>query len=242
MSMLHDQAFLKGGSLMKSKLRFFSIFIVLLTFPLVAGAQVEVDPSEDFGDVLLGEYASAVITIQNLDFIPITIDLVYLEPAGGDFAITEDPMGTTLEYGQSADVMVTFTPSDLGAASATLEIGWVNGGTGTAFVELTGVGVSEPGEPTSVQDILDFFDQSVADGSLVGNGLGNSADGRRKALRNKVKAAGDIIQDGGEACEQLWDAFQRCDGLPRPPEFVAGSAAPVLAEMILALMGELGCQ
>jgi len=227
---------------MKSKLRLFSIFILLLTFPLAAGAQVDVDSSEDFGDVELGASASAVITIQNVGFPPITIDSVELVLAGGDFAITADPAGTVLGIGESADVVVTFSPSALGAASATLAIDWTNGEQGTAYVEFTGVGVSAPGEPTTVQDILDFFDQSDADGSLVGNGPGNSADGRKKALRNKIKAAGDIIEDGGDACEQLWDSFQRCDGLPRPPDFVTGPATQTLAEMILALMGELGCE
>jgi hypothetical protein len=58
-----------------------------------------------------------------------------------------------------------------------------------------------------------------------------------------IEAAGDLIDDGYivEACQQLLVAYERCDGLPRPPEFVAGPAAPTLAQMILDLMLELGC-
>ncbi len=98
-------------------------------------------------------------------------------------------------------------------------------------------------EPT-IDAILEFFDASVANGSLVGSGPGKSANGRRNALRNMIEAAGDLIDDGyiEEACQQLLDAYQRCDGLPRPPEFVAGPAASTLAQMILDLMGELDCE
>jgi len=93
-----------------------------------------------------------------------------------------------------------------------------------------------PVEPT-VAAVLTFFGAAVADGTLVGNGPGNSADGRKGALRNQIEAAGDLISEGymDEACEQLMNAYLRCDGLPTPPEFVAGPAAPTLAGMILDL-------
>jgi hypothetical protein len=104
-----------------------------------------------------------------------------------------------------------------------------------------GVGQEEP--PVSVADILAFFDESVANGTLYGYGPGKSADGRLNALRNQIEAAGDLIDDGAleDACQQLLNAYERCDGLLRPPEFVAGPAAATLAGMILDLMGELGC-
>jgi hypothetical protein len=59
-----------------------------------------------------------------------------------------------------------------------------------------------------------------------------------------LEAAGDLIDAGrtAEACQQLQDAYQRTDGLPRPPEFVAGPAASTLAQMILDLMAVLGCE
>ena len=105
------------------------------------------------------------------------------------------------------------------------------------------MGVETSEEPVTVQAILDFFDQSVANGSLYGDGPGNSANGRRKALRNMIEAAGNLIEDGliAEACRQLLDAYQRCEGLDRPPEFVAGGAAQTLGEMIFNLMADLNC-
>jgi hypothetical protein len=111
-------------------------------------------------------------------------------------------------------------------------------------VPLAGEGVTEePPSPASIADILAFFDASVADGSLWGDGPGRSGEGRKKALRNMIEAAGDLIEDGyiETACEQLLDAYDRCDGLFPPPDFVNGSAAAALAQMILDLIEELGC-
>jgi hypothetical protein len=232
---------------MRSKLRLLSICILVLALPLAAVAQTGDSPvvivdNENFGDVVLGEFATAYIDILNTGFDAITIESVTLEPEGGDFAVVDNPAGATLGYGQSATVVITFTPTVLGSATATLVIDWQDGIAGSETVELAGTGVESPANPVSVQEILDFFDQSVADGTLVGQGPGNSADGRRGALRNKIKAAGDILEDGEDACEQLLDAYQCADGLPRPPDFVAGSAAGTLAQMILDLMGDLGCE
>lgn len=227
---------------MKSKLRLFSILLIILAFPMAVWAGPDPIDPENFGDVELGSSSTAYITIQNGGFEPIAINSVTLDSIGADFAIISNPEGEVLAFGESADVVVTFTPDALGPAAATLAIDWMNGESGIEYVELTGVGVGVSGNPVTVQDILDFFDQSVADGSLVGNGPGNSANGRKKALRNKIKAAGDTLEDGGDACNELLGAYQRCDGLPRPPEFVAGPATQTLAGMILTLMGDLGCE
>ena len=124
-----------------------------------------------------------------------------------------------------------------------LVIDWSNGEAGTNQVMFDGTGI-EAEEPVTVQDVLDLFDQSVADGSLTGSGPGKSADGRLKALRTMIEAAGDLIAAGDDeaACEQLWDAYDRCDGEFPPPDFAEGDSPPVLNEMIWYLMEELGCE
>jgi beta propeller repeat protein len=95
----------------------------------------------------------------------------------------------------------------------------------------------------SVEDILVFFDNSVADGTLVGVGKGNSAAGRRGALRNMIAASGDLVNEGQvlEACQQLLDAYERVDGIEPPPDFADGQSAPELAVRIQALRATLGC-
>ncbi|MBA7653130.1 Outer membrane protein assembly factor BamB [subsurface metagenome] len=94
-----------------------------------------------------------------------------------------------------------------------------------------------------VDDILEFFDMSVEQGTLVGEGPGKSDRGRTKALRNIIETAKDFIEVGDieSACQQLLGAYKRCDGLPIPPDFVGGDAAPGLADMIQDLMDSLGC-
>ena len=59
-----------------------------------------------------------------------------------------------------------------------------------------------------------------------------------------IEAAGDLIEAGDyeAACEQLWDAYDRCDGEFPPADFVLGSAATQLNGMIWDLMAELGCE
>ncbi len=98
-----------------------------------------------------------------------------------------------------------------------------------------------PGE--QIADILDFFDDSVEDGSLAGSGSGHSAVHRRDALRNMLEAARDLIDwgDTAGACRQLFDAYLRTDGQALPPDFVTGPAAPVLASQIMELMQTLRC-
>ena len=95
-----------------------------------------------------------------------------------------------------------------------------------------------------IADILDFFDESVADGNLVGDGPGNSAENRLNALRNMIEAEGNLIDAEliEDACWQLQDAYNRTDGESPPPDFVTGDAAAELAGMIEELMESLGCE
>jgi hypothetical protein len=218
------------------------IFVGGLSTPAQADPFIEVVPLDhDFGDVQVGSSSTAMITISNIDGHGLEIYPVTLS-GSADFAITMYP-DPIIGSAMSTAVEITFTPSATGYVAAVLDIESNDMSNPIVSVSLAGMGVGQEQPPTSVADILAFFDASVAAGTLYGDGPGNSADGRRNALRNQIEAAGDLIDDGAiqEACQQLLDAYQRCDGLPRPPEFVAGPAAPTLAQMILDLMGELGC-
>ena len=96
----------------------------------------------------------------------------------------------------------------------------------------------------AVPVILNFFDESVDDGSLVGEGLDNSAKNRLNALRNILETAADLIEAGDyeEACDQLLAAYKKTDGNLKPPDFVSGPSASELAIMILDLIASLGCE
>jgi len=212
------------------------VFAIVLVFSLAsqALAQLEVLPSaHDFGDIEVGTSAFTFVTVMNMGGSEVALDAAI--SGSPEFTITSS-VPASVAPGAIVDIQVTFAPSAAGYAAADLLI---NGAVGSS---LGGMGVAvEPPPSEAVDDILAFFDASVAAGTLYGSGPGNSANGRRKALRNQIKAAGDLLDDGADACQQLLNAYQRCDGLPRPPEFVAGPATSTLAGMILDLMAALGC-
>jgi CSLREA domain-containing protein len=95
----------------------------------------------------------------------------------------------------------------------------------------------------TIADVIELFDQAVADGTLTGAGPGRSAAGRLNALRNMLLAAGDLLAQGDVdgACRQLQDAADRTDGASPPDDFVQGEAAPDLLDAVTELQDELGC-
>ncbi len=100
-----------------------------------------------------------------------------------------------------------------------------------------------PGQ--EVEDIGDFFNNSVNNGTLTGVGsTPTSAKGKRDALSNMLNLAEYSIDSGlvSEACQQRKEAYLKTDGNPQPPDFVSGDGAPKLASMIQDLIANLGCQ
>jgi len=197
----------------------------------------------DFGDVMVGESSTSIFTITNLSGSDVLHMIsVQVVPPGTDFAQTSGPVEYfDIDPLQTTDIEVTFAPSAVGPGTAVLYIRAEDGIHPQEVVNLQGNGVEDPGSTLTIDDILAFYDASVADGTLVANGNGQ---GRLKALRNKLVAAGRMIDKGklANACKKLLQAYERSDGLPRPPDFVAGPAAPVLAGMIAQLMADMGCE
>jgi hypothetical protein len=116
------------------------------------------------------------------------------------------------------------------------EIGWhVSFGGNLAF------GLYSEG--VTLEDVLTAFDGWVDAGTLTGAGPGHSAAGRLGALRNMLVEAGNLFEAGdlAGACTQLWDAYLRTDGDPRPPDFVSGPSASLLADLILESRDQVGC-
>jgi hypothetical protein len=96
-----------------------------------------------------------------------------------------------------------------------------------------------------IETLIRFFDQSIANGGLIGIGPGKSAQNRPTALRNKLLTAGAFIDQNTllQACQQLKSSLKRIDtgGAVKPAEFVTGTAASDLVQMIQDLRQELGC-
>ena len=190
----------------------------------------------------LGTSRTVIVTISNVGNGDLTVSGIGLET---DFAITSAPASAiVVEPSQTVDVEITYTPSVLGHNSAVMKINSDDPDESIVEVTLSAVGVEIPPPPSEqIANILAFFDTSVDDGSLVGDGPGNSAEKRLNALRNMVEAAGSLIDDelSEEACQQLLDVYRRMDRQLKPPDFVTGEAVTELATMIQDLMTTLGC-
>ena len=209
---------------------------------LVEFEVLTVDPAAglEFGSVNVGGSRMQIATLSHLGG-DLLVSGLSLNPGGGAGFSVGLNAPQTVARGQSLDIPVTFAPTGAGAATKALQIVT---NAGTLFVLLSGTGVSVAPPPhEQIADILAFFDASVSDGTLVGSGNGNSANGRRGALRNMLRAAGDLIRQGriADACQQLADAANRTDGAPQPPDFVAGTAAAELLQRIQTLRSTLGC-
>lgn len=94
-----------------------------------------------------------------------------------------------------------------------------------------------------VDNILRSIDAAVAEGSLEGSGPGRSADRRLDRFIAMIEYAEELIADDllSEACRQLFNAKLRTDGLRKPPDFVSGSTAAELEQLIQDLLDSLDC-
>ncbi len=95
----------------------------------------------------------------------------------------------------------------------------------------------------TIEEFLALLGESVIEGTLEGKGFGKSALARLFVLRKIIMTAARLIYRGRirAACQMLLDASRRCDGFPRPPDFVKGEAVSQLASMIQDMRNALGC-
>ena len=206
----------------------------------------------DFGEVVLGESSTVDITFTNSGFDYIILYFDFME---GDCGFSVDPERITVLLNQPGTITITFTPSDPVVCNSVLYVYTHDrvGKTKLGEVNLTGKGIDD----ITVGDILDFFDQCVLLGNLEGyvpdksakkgNGSNKLADNRLNALRNMIKAAGNLIDSGkiDEACGQLKAAYKKMDGSNTPgssTDFVTGVAVSDLSTMVQELMDGLGCE
>ncbi|MCP4298877.1 MAG: choice-of-anchor D domain-containing protein [Proteobacteria bacterium] len=227
------------------------VFMSWLSVPSPAHAVPDIDviPMDiDFGEVEVSTSSTAIITISNVGGHDLVVsDISFKDGSSLDFTITSMPSMPAIippPDGQveSIEVEVTFSPSDSGYSMAVLQIASNDEDEEIVEVLLAGMGVEVV---VTIEDILDYFDESVAEGTLEGRGYRLWVKkSRLKAMRVMLVAAGELIERGriGLACKVLNRAYNRCDGEPWPPDFVIGEARTRLADMILDLGENLGCK
>lgn len=196
----------------------------------------------DFGGVNAFTSLDMIVTISNIGGADLTVSEILLS---GDpsFTAIADPAPLVLAPGDVVDITATFSPTDaLVLKQATLTITSDDADEGSVVVSLIGNGLVDAleGEATVLETAIDA---AIAGGTLVGDGSGKSANGRLNAFANMVEAAGDLIEAGffEDACRQLKSALRRVDGSPRPPDFVVGDDAALIADQIEFLRDSLMC-
>ena len=223
------------------------IYIAYNPRPAYCDYQPDIDVSPlvyDFGDVELETAGSILMTILNYGNGDLSVqNLTFTPESSTDFTVTLSPeLPSIVAPEGSIDIEISFAPSTKELISAVLEISSDDPDEPVVSVNLVGVGVVVEVPPAEqIEDILEFFDTSVADGTLEGVGPGNYPVNRLKALRNMLEATSDLIvgEYFDDAYAQLIDVLKKCDNQVPPPDFVTGEAREEIANMILELMEDL---
>jgi hypothetical protein len=96
--------------------------------------------------------------------------------------------------------------------------------------------------PTIV-DIIDFINNHA---DIVGIGPGKSAANKYKTFMNMSLTVQDLIDAGDNTgtCNQMNSIMKKCDGLPKPPDFIDGNTDTMgtLTGMLDYLATNLGCE
>jgi beta propeller repeat protein len=220
--------------------------IFVAEFSIVFGEVAVAPASVNFGDVPVGNSATQIVTVTNAGDADLYVSSANNAP-GSAAAFTIQSVTPAAPVwigpGDVVDVEVRFAPSVNGAVAGTLRITSNDLGEPAVDVPLAGTGTASSTLAEQVEDLLAFFDATVAAGTLVGDGAGASANRRLSALRNMLVAAGGMIAEAevGDACAQLQDTLERTDGEPQPPDFVAGDDASELHARLGALLASLSC-
>jgi len=216
--------------------------------PCVYGEpEIDVVPlSYDFGGVEVGSSATVEITIYNNGDSPITIhNATFKDGSSGDYSITSlfwPPVFFTA--GGMFKLEITFAPSSGGGSGAILEIASSDSDEPLVEVVLTGEGTGGEVTPLEqIEEINDFSQVSVDDGTLVGTGRGKSAGNRLRTFVKKLQKVESLIEEESyeDACDLLKSVYKHADGLGRPKDFVEGVAREELAAKIEELIAALDC-
>jgi len=208
----------------------------------------------DFGEVEMGSSSPVVLTITSQEEMPTTITgLVFANTTCSDFAIISRPESMTIAYNQSIDIVVGYTPSQVGTCSDTLRI--YNGSPFPNTATFTGTGiqavqavqeVTEPIDLTSqylmqIEGVRSFTKTSIEEGELKGKGKGKWAKRRLRVLKKMLATTSRMIENGDleGACNKLAMIHKKIDGSPKPKDFVEGDAKGALAAKIQGMITAL---
>lgn len=171
------------------------IIIFGLLIPGISNAQTTTDKL-DFGEVAIDKAKSIYLDLQNNNDVSITI---FCRVMRGDLGFTTLTVPVTLNPGDKYELEVTFTPFKEGPSSDELRIYYfASTATRTALlpqtITVTGIGIVA--EDPTIEGLLEFFNDSVKNGDLIGLGKGKSASNRLDVFGEMLKKAETAITAG----------------------------------------------
>ena len=235
------------------KLKIAAISALMLTFVAGLSAPAYADPDilvtplyYDFGKVEVGDSPVTTITIDNFNGHPLVItEISMADGSSADIFIASDQQfPIVLDSDDLLFVDVVFSPTSEDPSTAGMGIFSNDPDESLVVVEFAGVGIAAPGAPITIEDILSFFDVSVDEGTIEGQGRRWVAKWQLNRFRGMILIAGIFIDNGYNrmACWQLEIAEKYCDGIRMPPDLIVGEAVAELNAMILQLMADMGCE
>ena len=198
----------------------------------------------DFGNIEVGSSSSYVVQIYNFGNADLTITDLTITGSSA-FQITSAP-STPFVMAPSdtivVDVVIKYTPTEEGYVTGSLVITSDDPDESSVDIFLGGAGVINEIPPIQqIQNIIAFFDQSVADGTILGYGPGNLPAHRVKALRCMLEASGHLIQEGYNklALLTLVAVDKVSDGKRCPQDFIVGENVAPFNLMVNDLIEDL---
>jgi probable HAF family extracellular repeat protein len=113
---------------------------------------------------------------------------------------------------------------------------------GRCFLNVRGF-MADVSTSQKAERIVDFFDMSVANGTLVAVSP-KAGHAQLVILGAMLRAARGLVTAGryAQACPLLLGAYQRLDGSSVQPDFATGYARPQVSALITNLRGTIGCR
>jgi hypothetical protein len=195
----------------------------------------------DFGNIELGQSSTGIVQIYNNGNADLQVSSIALS---GDaaFTISINPAPVAVAPSTTVDIEITFTPAAEGYVTSSLIITSDDPDESPVDVFLGGAGVITEIPPTQqIQSIIAFYDQSVADGTILGYGPGNSPAKRVKAMRCMLKASDHLIQEGyfQLALITLQAVDKLSDGMRCPQDFIVGENVALFNLQVNTLIEDL---
>lgn len=207
--------------------------------------QPDIELSEtdyDFGHINIGDEQRGQITIYNEGETSLTINDVKLEQEGNlqfDFKQL-DVLPVSLDPDEWLALDIFFKPAIEGLSEATLSISSDDPNDPVVSVQLIGIGMPLTPEE-QIDSILDFYQQSLEEGTIWGIGDNRSANNKVSTFEKMLLVAQKLIisQYDDLALEALSTIEKKCDGQSQPKDFIEGDEAAALNAAINELISSL---